>query len=73
MESSNIMNVYEKFKSCAMLLFLLYYIYSIKVDNYPGSHMTGSISNQFTNQINMLLHYDKHFITQIQGIIIWKP
>ena len=29
--------------------------------------MTGSISNQFTNEISMLLYYNKYFIIQIPG------
>ena len=31
----------------------------IKAGYYFGSHMTGSISNQFTNEISMLLYYNK--------------
>ena len=41
----------------------------IKAGYYFGSHMTGSISNQFTNEISMLLYYNKYFIIQILGNI----
>ena len=41
----------------------------IKAGYYFGSHMTGSFSNQFNNEISMLLYYDKHFIMQILGNI----
>ena len=40
-----------------------------KVGYQPGSHMTRSISNQFTNKISALLYYDKYFITAVTGKI----
>ena len=40
----------------------------IKAGYYPRSHMTGSISNQFTSAISALLYYDKYFIIQKQEI-----
>ena len=34
----------------------------IKVGYYPGSHMTGNISNQFTNEISVQPYFDKRFV-----------
>ena len=50
---------------------LLYHTTShmIKAGYYFRSHMTGSTSNQFTNEISMLLYYVKYFIIQILGNI----
>ena len=38
----------------------------IKVGYYPESHMTGNISNQFTNDISVQPHFDKHFVNLIK-------
>ena len=35
----------------------------IKVGYYPESHMTGSISNQFTNEISALLYYNNFTVS----------